>query len=511
MNQSAHDNTCSSAPKTPSLSSIDTNLADLIQKAINEAISNALVSLPSTRARGISNPLRNSNSPSGPIPKKLKGQLLVNFKRIFNTAYELHRHRAYFKLAPLRIHVNADKLVEQYNLQAENSTDGLKAQALAAHLKSRTDFLETSIQKQLSFMMSLQQRANAVHLQQAIDEALHRAINETVATRNAIWNEIFQFTSNLAIFSLHELIRSSQNKADQQKIDDFLRLNQLHTIYERRVNESNEHLANGTLPKYITAHALKLPNNHQNTIGEVIYDTIESDWHSANAEAQRILLVAANQLFLKQLERTRELINQHELSRATASSTQSMHAEIIKIKALRSKYSAGANNGPRALPRFFIKLIDSSDEQINHIDQLLNLFRDETNQVDPGKLISLITSRFKLDHRAQNTAQTVAQSPDNSRRSRSHSPNNLIPTVNQISAPNLSTSRIDTNDLFTTNDMDIVTLDDLNNGHSLKRAITSSSSAGLQSDSSESPNLQSNKASASSIDSSNNPKSRRKH
>jgi len=382
---------------SPTLSSIDSGLSDFIQRAINDAISNALVSLPSARAHGTPNPHLNSSFANGSIPKKLKGLLHNNFKRILNTAYEIHRHRAYYKLAPLRIHTYADKLVEQYNLQAQNSQVDTKAQAIEAHLKSRSEFLETLIQRQLNLTKSLQQRSKHDQFQQACHEGLQRAITETVATRNAIWNEIFQFTSNLAIHNLHEVIRTSQTEGDQEKIDDYLRLNQLKSIYERRLKEASEHLTNGSLPKYFEAHVLKLPNSHQKTIGEVVYDTIESDWHSANAEAQRTLLIAASQMFSKQLDKARELLSQHELSNIEASQNQSAHAMIIKIKSLRSKHSASANNSPRALPKNFIQLINSSEEQINNLDQLLNLFKDESNHVEPSLFIDSIVARFQFN------------------------------------------------------------------------------------------------------------------
>lgn len=226
QNSSPQANTnAQEAQLTNLLGSPNFDLATFIQNTVRDAVSSAVLSLNANRVPFNTRPLNSIQSST--ITNKQKALICNNFKRILNTSFELQRHIAYNNLAPLRIHKSATKYIEQYNIAADVDPQVAQQQALRSHLNSRSKFLETLIKQQNQLIESLKQRGSNSTLEQILNDTFNRAINETSPTCRAIWAEVFQFTTNLAIFTSHEKLRATNpNPQQQQQIDETLRLNQ---------------------------------------------------------------------------------------------------------------------------------------------------------------------------------------------------------------------------------------------------------------------------------------------
>ena len=445
------------------------DLATFIQHTVRDAVSSAVLGLRTTRTPF--NTVHSNPFQSATVTKKQKAMLLTNFKRILNTTFELQRHIAYNNLAQIRTHSNASKLIEQYNIAADGDPQGAQKQALRSHLDARSRFLDTLVTQQHQFIERLKQRGSNSSLEQLLNDAFNRAANETAPTSRAIWSEVFQFATNAAIHGSHEQLRSAQPAPQQQQqIDETLRLNQLRNIYQRRVNQTREHLNKGTLPVFLEKQRIHLPSNHKN-LAEVTNESIETEWQHANFEAQRILLYAANRIFNQQLTRTEELIQDLNANSDLTSQIQGIQGSIIKLKLLRSRVTSD----PSTIPLSFANIFTRECEPINKLDDLLALFQNESDHADIGSLIAQVKSQFNLS--CSNSSLSRANNTSN-QPIRNATP---TPGADHAAAPNGSTNQPTSqmNDIFDDESDPIVVIEPPTNGP-LKRTSTNLSSSDSQ-------------------------------
>jgi hypothetical protein len=495
-------NSVATGPQTnQQQNSADFNMALFIQRAVQEAVSSTLLSLPNARGQFNTGP-NHHHIHSGPITKKQKSLIGNNFKRIFNTAFELQRHTAYHKLAPLRIHNSANKYVELYNIQDDEHN--APQEALRTHLNSRANFLESLIKQQRQLIENLKHRGPNGSFEKIINDALNRAINESAPTQKAIWTEIFQFATNLAIFNCYEQLREAKPTAEQQQqLDESLRLGQLRSIYQRRLEDSSNHLSNGTLPGFLFKQSIRLPSNHKN-LPDVQYNGIENDWQKANFEAQRLLLHAAQLIFKNQLTKTNELIDQIETTNRLTGPAQRAQVTIAKLKQLRTKVSSD----PGTLPRSFEQIFANADVQITDQDQLLALYQDENNFADFRVLIDAIKANFIFEYDTTVTP-TIGTHPTEPGISSQATATTAFQVASNQGPTNSTASTID--DVFD-DEMDQNSSEQQSSNSRLKRNITASSSNGLSSKKQSSSRAQNkNPSTSSGTTSPQSPKPQRKH
>jgi hypothetical protein len=118
-------------------------------------------------------------------------------------------------------------------------------------------------QKSISKMLAYNDMENA-EIRMILDKALETASNNTINHRIAANKDLYTFTSNAAIQSLHDSLRQTSTDEDQKLLAEYIELKKQLSATNNKLHELAEHYDNNFKKEFICnekSHVFKIRIN----------------------------------------------------------------------------------------------------------------------------------------------------------------------------------------------------------------------------------------------------------
>lgn len=346
--------------------SIKTSISSSIKSIIETTLAEALKSLPEhiTRLQQTTQsitPTTSTTRQRAPYQQKTtmtesqKLWLMHSYERILTKTYEMNRYVTYTHFLSFRTPKDIKNLTHRF-LNTKNKREPTEEELLntANQLEATNDHItkckELILEQQESISKMLRfHDITSEEITNAIDLALKTATNSTIYHRNNAYKDIYTYTSNAAIQSLHDSLRLTSTDADQLILSQYIELKKQFTSTITKATELEKNYDEETIPAYFQQHKLAWS-------GPIYTTEMETAWKKANYAAQRTLISESINMLRIQAHELKKQIAQ--IKTKYSDDTKLRVEAILKITELRQEITKRAEETKiHPLPASFDKLI----------------------------------------------------------------------------------------------------------------------------------------------------------